>query len=224
MVPRLSLSERFLQYARRDEDQQLPAVVGLSVVLEEKADVRKIAQYRDLVCRGALLLCIDATNYDRAAIFHQRQRKSRRHQAVGGAMRFLSSGFATRGLLARVAPVAGGAIALAAACSPAEPTALAADQEPAVALAQDQLPDGWSLGRPLEGVAKCCFIGGVWVPCHPGWETRGFPIQRGTGPEARPYSRTITIAKNDMEESIELEFWVVVSAGEGQSGASGDGR
>ena len=93
-----------------------------------------------------------------------------------------------------------------------------------LALAQDQLPDGWSLGRPLEGVAKCCFIGGVWVPCHPGWETRGFPIQRGTGPEARPYSRTITIAKNDMEESIELEFWVVVSAGEGQSGASGDGR
>jgi L,D-transpeptidase YcbB len=41
----------------------------------------------------------------------------------------------TRGLLARIGPIAGGAIALAAAaCAPTEPTILAADQEPAVAL------------------------------------------------------------------------------------------
>jgi murein L,D-transpeptidase YcbB/YkuD len=46
---------------------------------------------------------------------------------------FPSCSFSTRNLLARVGPIAAAAIALAA-CTPAEPTALAADQEPAAAL------------------------------------------------------------------------------------------
>ena len=47
---------------------------------------------------------------------------------------FPSCSFSTRGLLARIGPIAGGAIALLAACAPEAPTVRAADHEPAVAL------------------------------------------------------------------------------------------
>jgi murein L,D-transpeptidase YcbB/YkuD len=70
----------------------------------------------------------------RTVIFHQRLRKSRRNHAVGEAILFPSCSFSTRGLLARIGLIAGGAIALVAACAPAEPTVLAADPEPKVAL------------------------------------------------------------------------------------------
>jgi murein L,D-transpeptidase YcbB/YkuD len=81
------------------------------------------------------VLCnLDSEPRTRTAISPQRQRKSRRDHAVSEAILFPSCSFSTRGLLARVALIAGGAIALAAACAPAEPTVRAADPEPVVAL------------------------------------------------------------------------------------------
>lgn len=69
------------------------------------------------------------------AILHQRQRKSCRNRAAGEATLFPSFSFSTRGLLARLGQIAGGAIALAAAaCAPVEPPGLAPDHEPATAL------------------------------------------------------------------------------------------
>ena len=47
---------------------------------------------------------------------------------------FPSCSFLTRGLVARIGPVAVGAIALVTACAPAEPPVQAADEEPAIAL------------------------------------------------------------------------------------------
>ena len=66
----------------------------------------------------------------RATVFHRRQRKLRRDHAVGEAILFLSCNFSTRGLLALVRPIAGGTIALAAACALAAPAVLAGEQEP----------------------------------------------------------------------------------------------
>ena len=81
------------------------------------------------------VLCnLDSEPRRRTFIFHQRQRKSRRDHGVGEAILFPSCSFSTRGLLARVGAIAGGAIALAAACAPAEPTVRAADPEPVVSL------------------------------------------------------------------------------------------
>jgi len=81
------------------------------------------------------VLCnLDSDPRTRTAIFHLRQRKSRRDHAVGEAIFFPSCSFSTRGLLARIGPIAGGAIALLAACAPEAPTVRAADHEPAVAL------------------------------------------------------------------------------------------
>ena len=74
----------------------------------------------------------------RIAIFHQRQRKPRQDHAIGEAILFPSCIFSTRSRPLCVALIAGGVIALAAACAPAEPTVLAADQEPAVALVSAQ--------------------------------------------------------------------------------------
>src|SRR5262249_49858699 len=61
------------------------------------------------------------------------RRRSRRNHAVGEVPLSLSCSFLTKTLLARVGPMAAAAIALAA-CTPAEPTAPVADQEPAAAL------------------------------------------------------------------------------------------
>jgi len=81
------------------------------------------------------VLCkLDSDPRTRTAIFHLRLRKSRRDHAVGEAILFPSCSFSTRGLLARIGPIAGGAIALLAACAPEAPTVRAADHEPAVAL------------------------------------------------------------------------------------------
>src|SRR5258708_24749735 len=52
----------------------------------------------------------------------------------GEAILFPSCSFLTRGLVARIGPVAVGAIALVTACAPAEPPVRATDEEPAVAL------------------------------------------------------------------------------------------
>jgi murein L,D-transpeptidase YcbB/YkuD len=71
----------------------------------------------------------------RLGIVHRRQRKTRRNHAVGEAILFPSCGFSWQGLLARVGPIAGSAIALAvAACAPAEPSSAVSDHEPAAAL------------------------------------------------------------------------------------------
>ena len=72
---------------------------------------------------------LDSEPRTRAAVFHQRQRKLRRDHAFGEAILFPSCSFSTRGLLALVGPIAGGAIALAAACAPAAPAVLAAEQD-----------------------------------------------------------------------------------------------
>ena len=82
-------------------------------------------------------------------------------------------------------------------------------------VAEDLLSEGWSLGLPIDGVAKCCLIGGVWVPCHPGWDTRAFPVLRDRGPDARPYSRTMTVStRGGAEENVQVEYLVVVSPAE----------
>jgi murein L,D-transpeptidase YcbB/YkuD len=62
--------------------------------------------------------------------FHQRQRKWHQDHAFGEGILFPLRSFPTRGFLALVGPIAGGAIALAAACALNAPAVLAADQEP----------------------------------------------------------------------------------------------
>ena len=76
------------------------------------------------------VLCnLDSEPRTRTAVFYRRQRKPRWDHAVGEAILFPSRSFSTRGLLARGGPIAGGAIALAAACALVAPAVLAADQE-----------------------------------------------------------------------------------------------
>jgi len=72
--------------------------------------------------------------------------------------------FLTRGLLAPVGPIAVGAIALAVACAPAEPTLRAADKEPAVALVSAQPAPlvaygNTSLGELIESAPKSTVAG-----------------------------------------------------------------
>lgn len=111
------------------------------------------------------VLCnLDSDLRTRTAIFHQRQRKSRRDHAVGEASLFPSCSFSTRGLLA---PIAGGAIALAAACAPTEPTVLAADHEPPVALVSAPSRPmvayaNTTLGELIESAPKSV-VAGEWL-------------------------------------------------------------
>ena len=62
--------------------------------------------------------------------FHYRERKSRRDHALGEASLFPSQRFSTRSRLAAIGPIAGGTIALAAACALAASAVLAAGLEP----------------------------------------------------------------------------------------------
>lgn len=97
--------------------------------------------------------------------------------------------------------------------------------EQCLGLAEDMLPEGWSLGPPLDEIAKCCFIGGVWVPCHPGWDTRAYPVLRDTERGAQPYSRSMTIAgKDGREQTVEIGFLIVVTAAEESQADPGAGR
>jgi murein L,D-transpeptidase YcbB/YkuD len=76
-------------------------------------------------------LCnFDSEPRTRTAVFHRRQRNSRRDHAFGEAILFPSSSFSKRRFAALAGPIAGGAIALAAACGLAAPAVLAADNEP----------------------------------------------------------------------------------------------
>jgi murein L,D-transpeptidase YcbB/YkuD len=85
--------------------------------------------------RVKVLCNLDSDPRTRPAIFHRRLRKSRRDYTVAEAISFPSCSFSTKGFLARVGPMAGGAIALlAAACAPDPPTVRAPDPEPAAAL------------------------------------------------------------------------------------------
>jgi murein L,D-transpeptidase YcbB/YkuD len=86
------------------------------------------------VIRVKVLCNVDSDPRTLTAISRQRQRKSRRQHAVGEAISVPSYSFSTRGLLARLGPIAGAAIALLTACAPDPPTVRAPDQEPAVAL------------------------------------------------------------------------------------------
>jgi L,D-transpeptidase YcbB len=61
--------------------------------------------------------------------FHLGQRKLRQDHAIGEAILFPSRSFSTSGFRARVGPIAGGAIVLAAACALAASTALAAERD-----------------------------------------------------------------------------------------------
>jgi murein L,D-transpeptidase YcbB/YkuD len=70
-----------------------------------------------------------------AVSYQQRQRQSRRDHAVCEAILFPSRSFSTRDLLARVGLIAGGAIALAAACALSAPAVLARAQGPGAASA-----------------------------------------------------------------------------------------
>ena len=79
-------------------------------------------------------------------------------------------------------------------------------------LAEGLLPDDWGLGAPIDGVAKCCLVNGIWIPCHPGWSTRAFPVLRGDGPER--YSWTITVTSNGQQETLEFGLMAVVTAGQ----------
>jgi murein L,D-transpeptidase YcbB/YkuD len=72
----------------------------------------------------------DSEPRTRIAVFHHRQRQSRRDHAIGEAILLASCSFSTRGLLARVGAIARGAIALAAACALAAPAVLATEQKP----------------------------------------------------------------------------------------------
>jgi murein L,D-transpeptidase YcbB/YkuD len=94
---------------------------------------RSGGHYRSRGYRGQVLPNIVAEPRTCAAVFHQRQRNVRQYHVFGEAILFPSSSFPTRGLLARVGPMAGGAIALAAACALAAPAVLAADREPGAA-------------------------------------------------------------------------------------------
>lgn len=77
-----------------------------------------------------MVLCnLDSGSRTRTAIFYQRQCKSRRDPAIGEAILFPSCSLSTRGLLARIGSIAGGAIALAAASALGAPVVLAADQD-----------------------------------------------------------------------------------------------
>jgi L,D-transpeptidase YcbB len=87
------------------------------------------------------VLCnLDSEPRKRTFIFHQRQRK-----------------------LARVGAIAGGAIALAAACAPAEPTVRAADPEPVVALSAPPAAmvayANTGLGQLIESAPKSVVAG-----------------------------------------------------------------
>jgi murein L,D-transpeptidase YcbB/YkuD len=79
-----------------------------------------------------LLLLLEETSFWWAQSLHHRQRKLRRDHALGEAILFPSCSFSTRGFLA-LGPIAGGAIALAAAYALATSPVLAADQEPRAA-------------------------------------------------------------------------------------------
>ncbi|HEU5095420.1 MAG TPA: L,D-transpeptidase family protein [Reyranella sp.] len=83
---------------------------------------------------------LDPEPRTRTAAFQQRQRKSWRTHAFGKPALFPSCSFSRRGVLARVGMVAGGAIALATACSPAAPTVLEADQEPVALVSAPSAP------------------------------------------------------------------------------------
>lgn len=65
----------------------------------------------------------------RTATRQQRRRRSRRNHVIGEAILVPSSSFSMRGLPARIAQVAGGAMAFAAACAFAAPAVHAADQD-----------------------------------------------------------------------------------------------
>jgi murein L,D-transpeptidase YcbB/YkuD len=72
---------------------------------------------------------LDSEQPTHAAIFPRRQCNLRWGHAFRGAILFPSRSFSMKGLLARIGPIAGGAIALAAACALTAPAVLAADQE-----------------------------------------------------------------------------------------------
>jgi murein L,D-transpeptidase YcbB/YkuD len=81
------------------------------------------------------VLCnLDSEPRTRTAVFHQRQRKSRRDHAAGKAILFPSHSFSTKVFPALVGPIAGGAIALVAACAPVAPAGPTAEQTAAAAV------------------------------------------------------------------------------------------
>jgi murein L,D-transpeptidase YcbB/YkuD len=85
--------------------------------------------------RVKVLCRLDPEPRTHTGIFHRQPRPSRRNRTVGEATLSSCFSFSARVLLARIGPIAGIAIALAAAaCAPAEPAGLAPDQPPAAAL------------------------------------------------------------------------------------------
>src|SRR5215212_7688421 len=64
-------AQRVLQNARRDEDQELVAVVELDRVLEKKPDIRQVAEDRNFIGRGALVLDVNTADHHRAAVLDE---------------------------------------------------------------------------------------------------------------------------------------------------------
>src|SRR5579862_8549002 len=79
------------------------------------------------------LLPLEEPSFQWAQSLHRRQRKLRRDEAFSEAILFPSCSFLTRGFLVPLGPIAGGAIALAAACALATSPVLAADHGPGAA-------------------------------------------------------------------------------------------
>jgi murein L,D-transpeptidase YcbB/YkuD len=108
---------------------------------------------------------LDSEPRTHATVFHRRQRKLRRDHAFREAILFPSGNFSTRGLLARVGPIAGGAIALAAACALTAPAVLAAGQEPGAAFEPAPAPAAMAayanadLGRLINSAPELVVAG-----------------------------------------------------------------
>jgi len=114
--------------------------------------------------RVKVLCNLDLERRTRNRDFYRRRRKVRRDHAFGEAPLFPSRIFSTKGLLALVGPIAGGAIALAAACALNASAGLAADQEsgptvmPAPPAPVAAYAD-WDLGQLIDSAPELVVAG-----------------------------------------------------------------